>query len=226
MTDQLYTEEELAQAAAIANPQQQAPEPNLPPPGAARRDELARRTDDLQQAAEELTPESGKIDPKVFEPDRDLQRAIRRNYLDLDIGPQYVVKWVNFHSQHSKAVWEAKADGWQVVTASMLKPEDQALAVEDNTVRVGDVIAMFIRKDIHLMLEQEAEERRLRQQYVVESELSEIASKHPKALKVHSDLTGSNPYAEQMQKRAAQKTALNHLGNQMKKGPLPGVPIK
>lgn len=203
-----------------------APQPDLPPAGDARRDELAKRTDQLEQKAETEFADRGTIDPSVLEPDHDLQGMIRRNFLDVDLGPAYKVKWVNFVSQHGNMVWQAKAEGWEVVTVDMVNAADRDLVKEDNTLRVGDVICMRMRIDRYHLMEQQAEQRRLAQQFSVENEVIEIAAKHPKALKVHSDLTGVNPYADQMQKRAARKTALNHIGNRMKKGTIPGVPIK
>jgi hypothetical protein len=220
--DQLFTTEELS----AMHPQPSVPEPDLPPAGYKRDDELARRQDTLNQQLDSMPDDIGTINPEALKPDHDLQGMIRKNFLEVNLGPAYKIKWVNFVSQHGQAVWQAKAEGWEVVTANMVNMCDRDLVKEDNTLRVGDVICMRIRLDRHLMLEQQAENRRLAQQFGIENEINEIASKHPKALKVHSDLSGTNPYSDQMQKRAARKTALAHIGNQMKKGPVAGIPIK
>ena len=201
-------------------------DPNLPPAGYQRREVLAERQDSLAQAAEEASQDMGTINPALFEEDRDIQREIRRGFLDLDIGELYIVKWVNFVNQHGNAVWAAKYEGWRVVTADMVRDLDRDLVREDNTLRVGDVIAMFIRKDQHLLLERKRAEKQAIIQHGAEVELIDLANKHPNALKVHSDLTGGNPYGDRMAKRAAQQTAMRHLGNKMKQGTIPGVPIK
>jgi hypothetical protein len=198
--------------------------PNLPPPGHKREEVLAQRKDELAQKAEELSQNVGAIDPSVFEEDHDIQRDIRKGFLDVDVGPQFMIKWVNFVNQHSSAVWKAKAEGWKVVTADMVKDADSDLIREDNTLRVGDVICMYIRKDKHLLLQRKAETRALKRQFGLEAELNDIARKHPKALKVHNATEGK--YSDTIEKRAARRTAMQHLGNQMKKGTIPGVPIR
>ena len=221
MADQIFTNEELAAAAGVS------PEPNLPPPGQQRREELARRKDALEEQAEKKYADAGRIDPKVLEPDRELQSQIRNNYLEIDIGPAFMVKWVNYVSQNGSAVWQAKIDGWQVVTADMLVDKiDFGLVKEDNTLRVGDVLAMFIRKDQHLLLERKRAEKQLRQQYGAESELHEIVGKHSKALQIRDTTTDPNLMNRIKQRAAASQVAVNHLGNKLKQGTIPGVPIK
>jgi hypothetical protein len=201
-------------------------DPNLPPAGHKRNEVLAERKDNLEEAAETVSADMGSIPQSVFEEDRDLQRDIRKGFLDLDIGDQYVVKWVNFVSQHSHAVWAAKSEGWKVVNSAMLKAVDHDLVREDNTIRVGDVIAMYIRKDHHLQIEMTRRKKQIAVQYGAEAELNHLAGKHPNALKVHSDLTGGNKYQDQIQRRAARRTAMQHIGNKMKSGTVPGVPLK
>jgi mannose-6-phosphate isomerase-like protein (cupin superfamily) len=180
----------------------------------------------LEEAIETETPDSGSINPAVFEEDQDIQYDISRNFLDVDLGPAYIVKWVNFASQNGTAVWKAKYEGWRVVSGSMVKDIDRDLVKEDNTLRVGDTICMYMRKDHHLQLMQKQEQIRLRQQYGAEAELIELAEKNPKALKVHGTLDQQNPHLSQTQQKAAQKTALSALNKHIKQGTVPGVPVR
>jgi len=219
--EKLFTDEELNTAAAAV-----ATTPNLPPAGYKRDEVLARRQDALDQKIDSISDDIGAVNPKAFEEDREIQDMIRKDYLFVDIGPEYVVKWVNFVSQHGNAVWAAKAQGWQVVTAEKVRGVDRDLVKEDNTLRVGDVICVFMRKDRHLMMEQAQARHRFAVENGFESELNDLAAKNPKAFKVRSDLSGGNPHLSQTQSRAARKTALGHLGNQMKKGLVAGIPIK
>jgi hypothetical protein len=219
MDDTLFTAEELD-----ARIRSGEITPNLPPPGFQRREVLAQRTDALAQKVEEISEDRGAIPESAFEEDREIQNSIRKGFLDVDIGPLYVTKWVNYVNQNSHMVWQAKAEGWKTVTANMVKNADRDLVREDNTLRVGDVICMYIRKDQHLLLERKRDQANLKRQYGIEAELTELAAKNPRALKVHNATQGK--YSDTIQKRAARRTAVRHLGNQMKQGPVPGIPIK
>ena len=220
MSDQIFTEEELQQAVSTGKV-----DPNLPPPGAERRNVLAERQDALEEQAEIAFENVEAMDPKVLEPDREIQYEIENDFMKINIGPAYVVKWV-YTGQNSQKVWQAKAEGWQIISPDMLVDKvDRMLVKEDNTLRVGDVVAMYIRKDKHFLLEQKRKMRQLRQQFGAEAELHELAGKNPKALKVRN-FDEDNPHASQIQARAARKTAMRHLGNKMKQGTIPGVPIK
>lgn len=219
MNDILFTAEELD-----ARVRSGEISPNLPPPGSQRREILAQRADALAQKVEEISEDRGVIPESAFVEDREIQNSIRKGFLDVDIGPLYVTKWVNYVNQHSYMVWAAKGEGWKVVTPDMVKDADRDLIKEDNTLRVGDVICMYIRKDQHLLLERKREQVNLKRQYGIESELSDLAAKNPRALKIHNATEGK--YSDTIQKRAARRTAIQHLGNQMKRGPVPGIPIK
>jgi hypothetical protein len=223
MADQIFTQEELDAAVRSGEVQ-----PNLPPPGAARREVLAQRKDALEQAAEERFAEVGAIPREAFKEDRDIQRDIRKSFMDLDLQPPgvYKLKWVNFRSQEGYHVWEAKAEGWKVVTPAMVGDCDQDLLKEDNTFRVGDTIAMCIRLDHFIRLEKERENRRLRAQFGYETEIVELADEHPDAFKVHTEENGDPRVFDRIRKQAARKSALRTIGNRMKKGTIPGVPIR
>ena len=215
MTDQLFTDDEL--------------KPDLPPPGAERREVLAERKDTLEQKAEEIASEqeitSVPKDHKALQPDRELQYQISENYLEVsDPKPGYMYKWVNYVSVNGQKVWEAKANHWEVVTGG--DGESSHLLKEDGTRRVGDVILVRRRMDIHLIMERKEEQKRLKRELAAEGELRDIAAKSDGAFTVHD--AESNPaMIQKVQKRAAaHRVAAQTLGNKMKSGTIPGVPIR
>lgn len=210
-------------------------EPNLPPAGHERREELKRRDDNLTQQAEEQSVDRGTIPEDVLQPDHNIQNEMRRSYLDVGSNhPLYKTKWVNYVNTNGQMVWQAKAEGWAVATAKVF-PEAADMQKEDGSIRVGDVMLMFIRHDEHFRIEQREANKRLRQQYGVEATIHDIAEKHPDVFKnVHTpEITGNMPEGtmKEVERRAAVRNAARgvaaqHLGNRMKKGTIPGVPIK
>ncbi len=214
---------------------QPSPEENLPPAGDARTEELKKRTDNLEEQAEEKYADAGAIPKHILDPDHNIQSDIRKSYLEIGTNHAlYVTKWVNYVNQNGMMVWQAKADGWMVATAKEFS-EAKDMQKADGTVRVGDVLLMFIRKDDHFRLQQREAAKRLRQQYGVEAEIHDLAEtvnrregKEVFAKVETPELTGgvSGKTMETIKQRAAVNTAARHVGNLMKKGPLPGVPIK
>lgn len=210
-------------------------EENLPPAGDARTEELKKREDNLEEQAEAKYVDAGAIPKHMLEPDYDIQSDIRKSYLDIGTNhPLYVTKWVNYVNQNGMMVWQAKADGWIVATAKEFT-EAVDMQKADGTIRVGDVLLMFIRKDDHLHLVKREDAKRIRQQYGVEAEIHDLAERTNRRegrevfSKVETpEITGgvSDGRMETIQKRAAVNTAARHVGNLMKKGPLPGAPIK
>ena len=234
MTNQLFTEEELNQGVTDGTIQ-----PNLPPAGYKREEELAIREDNLQEKAETINPNKEAVNPAAFKPDREIQGMIRKDFLSIGVDhPLYKTKWVNYVNMHGTKVWEAKADGW-VVSTIVDFPEATHLNKEDNTIRIGDVMLMHLRMDEYVLLMDREKTKRLRQQYGVEAEIHEIAAKHPSIFpNVHTESSGGLP--DKIQKRvesralnaaairkAAQSTARHTLGNKLAQGgSIPGVPIK
>jgi len=156
------------------------PEPNLPPAGHARREELAKRTDQLEEQAETQYADRGAIpaDTPVLDPEqnREIQFNIRKGYLNIGAdNPLYKTKWVNYVNTNAQKVWEAKDLGWMVATPEIF-PEAADLRREDNTIRVGDVMLMYIRIDEYLQIEQNEALKRQRQQFGVEAEIHDLAS--------------------------------------------------
>lgn len=225
MTTGLYTQEELDRIAAQ----------HLPPAGHEQREVLKERTDNLEQQAETQYADVGAIPKHALEPDYNVQSEIRRaSYLEIGINhPLYKTKWVNYVNQNGSMVWQAKNDGWQIATVREF-PETRDMQKADGSLRVADVILMFIRHDEHLLLEQREKHKRLKQQYGVEAEIFDLAASanRREGREVFKNvqtpnMTGVNDATlEVMKKRAASRTAANIIGNRMKEGFIPGVPLR
>jgi len=236
----LYTDEELAQQATsnqvgtqptFMSPEQAAvATPNLPPPGAAREETLARNADALAEAAETQTPDVGAIPERFLEPDREIQNDIARDYMDIGTDHPYLKTcWANYVNLNSQKVWEKKAQGWQIATAVEF-PEAADLVKADNTIRIGDVLLMCIRIDRYEQIRQKEENARLAQQYGLEAGVYELADKHPNVFKTVS--TDENPTLDPRtqalieRRRGAGKAAINTIGQQMKSpNGVPGIPL-
>ena len=232
ISNSLFSDGEIADGAAN-------PESALPPAGHERREELKRRTDDLEQQADEKYADVGKIPEDALAPDREIQSHIRKSHLEIGTDHPYLkTKWVNYVNQNGSMVWQAKSEGWSV--ASVVEfPEAADLKREDGTIRVGDVLLMCIRIDQYLLNEKRAEAKRLRQQYGVEAEIHDLAANvnraegkevfgqisTPEVTGVNEDLLNTIEQRASRQ-QSARRTALRHIGNKMKGGTLPGVPIR
>jgi hypothetical protein len=215
----------------------------LPPKGHEQREELKRREDNLQQQIEEQTPDAGAIphDHDALNPERnrEIQHAMSKDYLTIGANHPYLkTKWVNYVNLNGQKVWEAKADGWMVATQHEF-PEAKELTREDNTIRIGDVLLMCIRMDEYFRIEQREKDKRLRQQFGVEAEIHDFAKRNPRAFAgaVTPELGESGHISQTTRsaidsaesradaRSAARKTAAQHLGNRMKQGTIPGVPL-
>jgi hypothetical protein len=234
MNDKIFTETELNKAIEVG-----AIQPDLPPAGFKREEELAIRTDQLHEQAETVYQNREAINPEAFKPDREIQGQIEKDFLSIGTDhPYYKTKWVNYVNIHGTMIWKAKAEGWVVSTTKDF-PEAAHLRKEDGTIRVGDVLLMHIRMDQYVLIQNREKNKRLRQQYGVEAEIHELAAKNPNIFKnVHTESSGGLP--DDIQKRvesraanaaamrkAAQSTVRHTLGNKLSEGgTLPGVPIK
>jgi hypothetical protein len=222
MTDDtnIFTKEELESA-------QPRVAPDLPPAGHARDEELRRREDNLQKAAETVHTEREAIDPAALEEDYDVQSLLRRGdgLTVSDPQPGFVYCWVYSGTRTLARVWEKKRLGWEVVQGD--DPEAREFKVEDGTRRLADVTLMRIRMDRHLALEMYEEEKRLRQQLGIDAELRDIADRNPDKLRYYDH--ENNPYARRMEanaatRTAARRTAMKHVDSMLRRGNVPGVP--
>lgn len=145
---------------------QQGPS-KLPPSGYERDEELKRRDDDLEEAAETLSNdrEHYSVSPKAFQKDRELQYLLD-TYNELEVSnpdPAYVYCWVQ-HGSHGLFVKLKLAEKWEVVQGEMEESVELKGIGADTTRKIGDVILMRIRKDFFkaiLRRRKAASERRM-----------------------------------------------------------------
>ena len=207
---------------------------NLPPAGYKRDEELKMRTDNLEAQAETQYANAGSIPADALKPDPNMQYEIRKSHMGIGTdNPLYKTKWVNYVNNNGYMVWQAKSEGWNVATAREF-PEGRDMMKSDGSLRVGDVLLMFMRIDEYLKLEMREKHKRLQQQYGVEADIHDLAERTNRATgqQVFTNIqtpaiTGINDNTlEAMKKRSAQRTAVNILGNRMKEGFIPGVPLR
>ena len=203
---------------------------SLPPAGYERDEELKRRTDALEEAAEEQFSDVGTIDPAALELDRELQDLIRgHNALEVShADPLYVYCWTYF-GLNGQMVWQKKAQGWEVVQGDM--KESKEYKAEDSTRRVGDTLLMRMRRDRYAKLELAQKLVRERQELSVASEINELALKYRgRGIKVHTDqnatFASGKGMMDTIEKRAARQTALRTVDKHLRQGTVPGMEIE
>lgn len=202
---------------------------DLPEKGYKRDEVLAQRKDVLEQEIEEMAEKQhlGTLNPEMLKEDRAIQRRLHKDFLDLAIDPKYKLRFVNCQHHHASAYYQARADGWQVVSKDMVAKKDHWKFGADNACRLADVVAMCIPMEHWEEIQKEQEEYHYRMQFGLEMQVYDMAEKYGDSIKFHSEATGGDPrIMDNLIKRSARKTAMQHLGNQMKRGPIPGLPIR
>jgi len=194
----------------------------LPPPGDARREELSRRTDELEELAEQVGESMGSIDPSAFEVDPAL--AARFNELEVsNRDPAYAYCWV-FTGQLGRMVKMKTIEGWEVVSGDMEEAAD--LKQPDGTRRLGDVMLLRIRKDRKILLDRKDRERREAQQGAVTATLEEMGQQASKlGVVVHTGQNINPDMLKRMEGRAsARRAAVGAVDQMIRAGRVPGVP--
>lgn len=201
-------------------------DPNLPPAGYERDEELRRRQDNLEQAAEQLadTMETGSIDPHKLE----VENELAEHFDELKVSnqlPEYHYCWVNsgFYMRFVKAKLARK---WEIVQGDMPEAQELKGMMGDTVRRLGDVILMRIRKDLWIM---EERARRVRQQNFegsdkaafidkIERYSSKIGQKIPWR-EANDDSSLKRMYNQEQ----AQETAGRKVDQLIREGRMPGV---
>lgn len=124
------------------------PTTKLPPAGHDRKEELKKRTDQLQETIETKMPEMESLPTAALEPDRELQYAMQEFSMHevSDKIPGRVYSWV-YSGQHGTEITLKKTRGWQVVQGSDVEAKE--LEHVDTTRRLGDCILMWIPLERH-----------------------------------------------------------------------------
>jgi hypothetical protein len=203
---------------------------DLPPPGFARDEELARRKDALEERIEDpSTPEIYPVDPGILEEDREiLHKSFDQQMLEIsNKQPGYMYCWT-YYGLNGHMVYAKKSLGWRVVTAS--DPECSEHKEADGTRRIGDVLLMRIPIERFNQIEEEQAKRRQAQELGVHSRLSELADKaRSHGIKIHQDLStvkvGPDTLMDVVEKRSgAKEAALKTIDKKLRDGSVPGMP--
>lgn len=215
----------------------------LPPPGDARREELAKRTDDLQESAEKLADEKEvyKIDPKVMELDRELAQGFDPSTMSImqvskaQEGWKYA--WANSQNQSGIQVMMKKYDGWVVVQGE--DPESREHKGTDTLRRIADTLLMKIPEEKYHALLRRDKLKRERIERGVAGELEALGRKHrDKGLIVHTPEMSTDENSRQRGKgfetrsthqedprRRMVKQEATRMVGEMAKERIPGVPL-
>lgn len=204
---------------------------DLPPPGHARDEELAKRKDKLEEKIEDPeTPEVYPMDPKALEEDREiLYRSIDQQMIEVTNKVDgFVYAWV-YYGQNSQQVWAKRALGWRVVTGP--DPECIEHKEADGTRRIGDTLLMRVPYERWVQLEEDAIRRKEQAHKGIGSRLLELAEKgRSHGLRVHDDIskvphpTGGTLMDVVEKRSGAHDTALKHIDKKLREGDVPGMP--
>ncbi len=207
-------------------------ETGLPPPGHSRDEELAKRIDNLDEKAESLSNqlEITKVDPKNYEPDRE----ILSHYKDGDLpvsnkDDNYVYCWVYRDPQNrlgGRQIMQKKVQSWEVVSGDMKESWENR---DVNGYRiVGDVLLMRIRLDRYMKLIRERELATEKRSLGVTSRLEEMAANaQRKGIGVKVITNVNDERLKKMEARAqAQQLAQKQTDEWVKSDRgMPGVPV-
>jgi hypothetical protein len=208
-------------------------DPELEPAGWKREEQLAERTDKLEQAAEEASEERemGAVDPAKIRPDWEILQHM--DELDVsDAVPGYRYMWV-YEGLNGQMIVKKSRLGWVVVQGD--NPECISLKDARNYRQIGDTILMRIPEDRFEKLEQAQEYRRLMQQKGIEGALREMGDKYrSKGFIVHEDASqttqgrSGSSLMDTMAKRShgtgARTTATAGVNSMLRSGTVPGMP--
>lgn len=205
-------------------------DPNLPPAGWKRDEELAQRTDNLAQAAEEATNEHEihHFDPSKFDPEREIQQHM--NELNVENArPERRYFWC-YEGQNGRWVNQARRLGWTVVQSA----DTEAPTLKDaRGYRViGDTVLMWTTVANYEKLQFMQEYRELRRAKGIGTALKELGEKHrDKGFVVHDDASEVKLGRKQektamdvMKQRAAQRAAAQGVDNMLREGTVPNMP--
>lgn len=209
-------------------------DPGLPNAGFQRDEELAKRADNLEEAAEKASEqrEVYSFDPSKLEKDWDILSHMD----ELTVEPRtegYEYVWC-YEGMGGREITKKARLGWIVVQSEM--PECPSLKDARGYRKIGDVILMRIPIEKYNHLQQVAEYRRLMQQKGVEGALREMGEKYrSKGFIVHDDARnvsmggrGGKNVMDVMEGKAkregAQRTAAKGVDSMLRSGTVPGIP--
>lgn len=195
----------------------------LPPAGDARREELKRRTDVLEEAAESTGVEGGTG------PLPEVENELAQHFNELEVSnqdPSYAYCWV-YTGQQGRMIRMKLAEGWEMVQGDMLEAVELKGMGGDTTRKLGDVVLMRIRRDRYLLLQRQRRERTRNQSEGVEAALREAGEKYKdRGLVVHTSTDTMRPeIVKRMANQATARTIADKTMDQrIREGRVPGMP--
>jgi hypothetical protein len=208
-------------------------EPDLPEAGYKRDEELARRQDALDEAADQMQQEQ---ETYAFDPsklDKDFEILQHMDELNVDNRqPGFAYMWV-YEGHGGQEIIKKQRLGWVVVTSA--DPECASLKDARGYRKIGDVILMRIPQDKFEKLEAAQEYRRLMQQEGIKGALRELGAKYrDKGFIIHDDARdvqvgrkGKN-LMDMMETKSrqtgARQTAMKGVDKMLRDGTVPGIP--
>ena len=149
----------------------------LPPAGDARREELSRRRDELQQQLGELPVEGARIDPRVL---KTVEPELAQYFNAMEVSnpdPAHKYFWVYTGQQQQRVKWKL-SQGAEVVQGDMPECLELRGLGADTTRRVGDVILMRMRLDRWKLLQRHREKVTRAQREGVETALRDMGDRY------------------------------------------------
>jgi hypothetical protein len=209
-------------------------EPDLEEKGYKRDEQLAKRKDALQQAAEEAGDYGEKyaFDPDKLEPDNEILQL--RDELWVDNKQEgYRYCWV-YEGLRGREVTKKRRLGWTVVQSA--DPECPEIKDARGYRVIGDTILMRVPEERAMMLDAIEEKKRREREDGIGGRLREMGEKYRhKGLIVHDDASkikspGGGNLIETMQSKArgsaaARSIAQKGVDKMIRQGTVPGMPV-
>lgn len=204
-------------------------EKDLPSQGFRRREVLAQRADTLAELAEGPAdgPELVRADPKATQIENEIAGPIMRGVLDVsNKDTAYDYSWVNFASQHGYAVTFKQSLGWEVVNGPMLEAVERR--DELGRRKIGDVILMRVKKDLHLAQQFSEQDRRRALRENVGVGLLELADKHRDkgvSARISTEALSSADMARVQKEESAKQMAGQQFDRMVRTGQVSGMQL-
>lgn len=202
----------------IQNPSQRP----LPPAGDERREELARRTDELAQLGEQAADanELHAISPSALLLENEIVGKL--DHLKVtDARPEYRYCWVNWRSLEGRMIQFKKSEGWELVAGD--DPECAELRDELGQRKIGDTKLMKMRLDRWVELDRQQRALRALRERGVDEALYELGEKYAgKGVIVHRNVD-PKLMARMATRAAAQQIAGQRFNRMLQRGQVPGV---
>lgn len=198
----------------------------LPPAGDEQRDILRERADALAEAGETALPEIERARPDAFRVENELAQHFDALAVS-NPDPMYVYAWVQCISQHGYFVKSKAAQGWEVVQGDMPEAAELRGMGADTTRKLGDVVLMRCRRDVHKRLQRHEDRKRESMQAASTARLQELGMKlRGMGVKVGEFSEFDARTADLAMKRAqAQAIAQERFTDHIRQGTVPGARV-